>query len=90
MEEKETQKPKYSKHQRIAALIGVILLLGLYIFTLIVAVFDLGGKDGLFSACIFATIGVPILIWIYIWLYGVITGKHTSSSIDFLDDENTK
>ena len=49
------------------------------------AIFDFDGKGQLFRACLFATIGVPILIWIYIWLYGVVTGKKTMSTVDFLN-----
>ena len=76
---------KKKKSVRIAALFGVILLVALYLITLIFAIFDFDGKGQLFRACLFATIGVPILIWIYIWLYGVITGKKTMSTVDFLN-----
>ena len=76
---------KKKKSVRIAALFGVILLVALYLLTLIFAIFDFDGKGQLFRACLFATIGVPILIWIYIWLYGVITGKKTMSTVDFLN-----
>ena len=37
--------------------------------TLIVALLDFPGADRLFQACLVATIGLPILLWIYIWLY---------------------
>ena len=76
---------KKKKSVRIAALFGVILLVALYLLTLIFAIFDFDGKGQLFRACLFATIGVPILIWIYIWLYGVVTGKKTMSTVDFLN-----
>lgn len=76
----------YSKKQRIAALFGIILLAGLYLFTLIAAIFDFDGTGGLLRACLFATVAVPILIWVYIWLYGVWTKKHTPASIDFMKD----
>ena len=76
---------KKKKSVRIAALFGVILLVALYLLTLIFAIFDFDGKGQLFRACLFATIGVPILIWIYIWLYGIITGKKTMSTVDFLN-----
>lgn len=55
--------------KRIAALICVILLLSLYIFTFIVALLDFPGSDRLFAACLIATIGVPILLWIYLAIY---------------------
>lgn len=75
----------YSKKQRIAALIGIILLMALYVFTLIAAIFNFDGTGNLLIACLFATIAIPILIWIYIWLYGVWTQKHTPASFDFME-----
>lgn len=80
----------YSKKQRIAALCGIILLAGLYIFTLIAAIFDFDGTGSLLKACLAATVAIPILIWIYIWMYGVYTKKHTPASFDFLKDKDTK
>lgn len=71
----------YSKNQRRAALIGVILLLLLYVATFIAAIFNFDGSGNLFKACLFATIGMPILLWIYIWLYGAITKKRTIASV---------
>ena len=41
----------------------------MYVATLIVALLDFPGWDRLFQACLVATIGLPILLWIYIWLY---------------------
>lgn len=71
----------YSKNQRRAALIGVILLAMLFVATLITAIFNFDGEGKLFKAFLFATIAVPILIWVYIWLYGVITKKRTMASV---------
>lgn len=76
----------YSKKQRIAALCGIILLIGLYLFTLIAAIFNFDGTGNLLKACLFATVAIPILIWIYIWMYGVYTKKHTPASFDFMKD----
>lgn len=63
--------------KRIAALICVFVLVGLYIATLIVSLLDFPGADRLLSGCLFATIGLPILLWIYIWIYGKVTNKTT-------------
>ena len=49
-------------------MICVVLLVGMYVATLIVALLDFPGWDRLFQACLVATIGLPILLWIYIWL----------------------
>lgn len=71
----------YSKNQRRAALIGIILLLLLYVATFIAAVFNFDGSGNLFKACLFATIAMPILIWVYIGLYGAITKKKTIATL---------
>lgn len=72
----ETNNPKKRTPKQIAALICVILLAGVYLLTLIAACLDFPGADKLFAACLFATIGLPILLWVYIWLYGVIKERH--------------
>lgn len=76
----------YSKKQRIAALAGIILLAALYLFTLIAAIFNFDGTGNLLKACLFATIAIPILIWVYIWMYGAWKQKHTPASFDFMED----
>lgn len=68
----------YSKKQRIAALIGIIFLVLLYVATLICAIFDFDGSGKLFQACLYASIAVPILLWIYIWLYGKMKEQNNS------------
>lgn len=62
---KHKRKPK-----QIAAIICIVLLVLLYVATLVVSLLDFPGSDKLFAACLMATIGLPILLWIYIWLYG--------------------
>lgn len=71
----------YHKKQRIAALVGIILLVLLYLATLICAIFNFDGTGRLFQACLFATIAIPLLIWVYIWLFGIINHKRTMASI---------
>ncbi|MBD5394424.1 MAG: hypothetical protein HDR71_09165 [Lachnospiraceae bacterium] len=82
--------------KQIAAIICIILLVLLYIATLIVALLDFPGSDKMFAACLTATIGLPILLWIYIGAYGKFTGKRTiadtfedstSSAKDVSDDK---
>lgn len=65
---KEKKDKKISPKQ-VAAMICIVLLVGMYVATLIVALLDFPGWDRLFQACLVATIGLPILLWIYIWLY---------------------
>lgn len=65
--DKKKKTPK-----QIAALVCVGLLLLLYLTTLVVACLNFPGADRLFQACLVATVGLPILLWIYIWLFGKI------------------
>ncbi len=70
----------YNKKQRTAALIAVILIIILIIALLVTAITDSNGQ--LFRALLFAVIAVPILAWIYIWLFGKLTGKKTIADFD--------
>lgn len=64
-EEKEFHS-SYTKGQRIAAMIGVVLLLALYLVTLISAVTTSPATPALFKMCVFSSILLPILFWLYI------------------------
>ncbi len=68
------------KPKQIAAIICIALLVLLYVATLVISLLDFPGSDRLFAACLVATIGLPILLWIYIWLYGKFTGKKSLAS----------
>lgn len=69
----ETQNGKQENPKRkttprqIAALVCVVLLVGMYIGAFIVACLDLGDSGRLFAGCLVATIGMPILLWLLIW-----------------------
>jgi len=85
----EKQRKKRTPKQ-IAALLCVILLLSMYAAAFVVACLDPGDSGRLFAACLMATIALPILLWIYIWLYGVCRGRHNMASPDILhSDEYT-
>ena len=69
--------PMKKKPKQIAAIICIILLVLLYVATRVVSLLDFPGSDRLFAACLVATVGLPILLWIYIWAYGRFTNKST-------------
>ena len=81
MEQKKKRTPK-----QIAALLCVILLVCLYLITFIVACLDFPGSDKLFSACLYATIGLPILCWIFIWFPGILKDRKEENLHQF-DEE---
>lgn len=78
---KENNKKKMTSKQ-IVAIIGVVLLVLLYVITLITAIFDRSGSGRLFQASLAATLVIPLLVWIYTWLYGRLTHKHTFADFD--------
>lgn len=59
------------KVQRILAILGIIVLVGLYLSTLI---FALLGKEffSMFMASVFASIVLPVLLWAYSFVYKLI------------------
>lgn len=65
-EQQENQKEKKTPRQ-IAALICIVLLVGLYVGALVVACLDLGDSGHLFAGWLGSMIGLPILLWLLIW-----------------------
>lgn len=52
-----------------AAIAGIAILILLYLVTLVTAFLHIPAWDRLFQACLAATIGIPILLWIYLLMY---------------------
>ena len=71
------KKKKTAK--QIAAIVCIVLLAALYLIT---AIFAFPGWQRLFSGCLICTVAIPILLWIFIWLYGQFEQKHTIASFD--------
>ena len=56
------------KSRQILAILGIVLLVGLYLATLVLALL---GRNffPLFMAALFASMALPILIWLYGFIY---------------------
>ena len=89
MKDHSNPKKKITSKQ-VVAMAGVVLLVALYIVTLIVAIVNPGESGNLFQICLVSTIAVPILIWIYVWMYGKLTNKHTFADPDYMKMDETK
>lgn len=77
-EESGSRKPASGiTSKQVVAIIGIILLVLLYIVALIAAIADTSSSGRLFMLCLFATVAIPILIWIYTWMYGKLRNRHT-------------
>ena len=74
---KESSKRKRSSwsSRQIVALVGVVLLVLLYVATLVTAIADSSQSAKWFRICLFATFALPLVIWIYSWMHGRLTGK---------------
>lgn len=60
------------KAKQILAIIGVILLVGLYVSTLVCALFGDDNFMDLLMASVYATFVIPVLIWAYTFFYKLI------------------
>lgn len=57
------------------AMTGVLLLVLLYVITLIAAIADSSQSARWFRICLVATFALPLVLWIYSWMHGRLTGK---------------
>ena len=68
-----TDQNKNSGHnitlRQILAIAGIVILVLLYAALLFSAIFDRSETFDLFFICLFATMAVPLLLWIYIRLF---------------------
>ncbi|MEY8390178.1 hypothetical protein D3Z36_10520 [Lachnospiraceae bacterium] len=67
------------KVQQILAILGIVLLVGLYLTTLILAIL---GKNffPMFMAALFASMALPVLLWIYGFVYKLVKKKAQETS----------
>lgn len=72
--------------KQIAALIAVILLVAMYVLTFVVAIIDKSASGKMFAFCLVCTVAVPLLAWIFIWIYGQYSGKKTIADLNMMQD----
>jgi hypothetical protein len=73
--ETNTTSGKKINSKQAVALAGVILLVLLYLITLVAAVTDSSTSAAWFRLCLCATVVLPLLLWIYTWMYSRLTGN---------------
>lgn len=81
----DSQKRKITSRQAVA-LAGVVLLVLLYLVMLAAAILDSSSTARWFRICLAATIVLPLLIWIYSWMYSRLTGKSAIGDPDRQED----
>ena len=82
-EKEEGFKSSYSKPQRIAALVSVVLIVAVYIFNFVLSLLVTAWAKTLFRISFGATLVIPLLAWFYIWLFGKLTHKETIADFNF-------
>ena len=70
--------------KRVAAVIGIVLLVGLYVLTFVGALIGTESSGRLFRFSLGMTIAVPIFLWVFIWCVGKLSNKHNMASLDIL------
>ena len=58
-----------NKVKRISAIIGIAFIAGMYLLFFVSAFFATEYSNGLFLACLFSTIVIPIFIWFFQLFY---------------------
>lgn len=87
---KENNSNKKTTSKQIVAIIAIVLLVAMYLLTLIAALFDNASTMLLFRASLIATFTIPLLTWVYIWMYGKLTQKHTMADFDLGGKSSTE
>lgn len=70
------------KVKRVLAVIGVVILVALYVTTLVSAILATPATKDFFMASLIATIMIPILLYVYLLIYRLVTGKTDKEEIE--------
>ena len=66
-ENKNTEEKTPGTVKRVAAVIGIVLLVGLYVLTFVSALLGTAGSGRLFRFSLGMTIAMPIFLWLFTW-----------------------
>lgn len=79
-----------NKVKRIAAIIGAVLILSMYLISLISAIFAPKGAPGLFLASVFSTVVIPIFIYMFLMVYKWVHKSDDSDTMNHLSGPGKK
>lgn len=71
---------KQKRFKQVLAIVGIVIIAGLYITTLILAITGSEKTNGLFMASIFCTVMIPLIMYILSWLYKRLKGDAEEDS----------
>lgn len=79
------------KVKQILAILGVIILVGLYLATIVCAVSASDNFMNMLMASLYASIVIPVLIWAYSFIYKLLKKHyHINDSADEADEDTEK
>lgn len=79
------------KLKQIAAVIGIVLIVSMYLVTLISAFFTTKYTNALFTASLFCTIAVPVFLYAFMLIYKLVHKKDETMFLSQLKkQEDTK
>lgn len=70
------------KAKKIAAIIGIVLIVTMYVFTLLSAFLIKQYTNALFTASLFSTFAVPVFIYACMLIYKLVNKKDNTVFID--------
>lgn len=70
------------KTRQILAIIGIILLVGMYVSTIICALSASENFMSMLMASLYASFVIPVLIWVYTFIYKLVKKDDDSESKD--------
>lgn len=79
---------KKMKASQIIALLGVVVLVGMYIVTLILGIINHNQATNLFKLSVFATFIIPIIIYVFLMFYKLSHKNDTPEEIVFADEKD--
>lgn len=87
-EENANFTSSYSKGQRIAALACVVIIVLMYITSFVLSLINADWARSLLRVSLMATLVLPALAWIYIWIIGKLTHKRTIADFNFFEKQD--
>lgn len=79
---------KHSKAKRIAAIIGIIAILSLYVISFIIGVFFSDKYPDLFMASVFLAVIIPIIVYCFIAVHKYVHKKSEYNKSKDIDESN--
>ena len=78
-----------NKIRKVAAIIAVILLAGMYVLTLISAIFDNSNTMALFKASLYSTVIIPFMLYVFILVTKLVKGRSEDDAKKYYAEQSS-